>query len=421
MKISLFTAGSMGDIRPFIVLGKRLQQMGHQCAIMSGERNEKIVTDEGLEYDRWDLDLPEARQVEQGLMNGDSAHKAAKKMSGVVDKLMSLWVEQATEAVQGSRLIIAANQAVPLALSVGEKFDIPVVSLYFAPLTPSRSIPPLFLKPIIRLPGFLNIALSKVLRLVMWRFVAKSYAACRANLGLPAWKWGGPWSDKIYDSRKIIYAFSPYLVPRPEEWPEASIKIAGSLSGEMSSTQGVSPALEQFIVSGEKPVYIGFGSMVCVDPESLTQKIINVIKRSGLRAVIMTGGGALNKELIAAANLPGVFCVENVSHSWLFPRVKTVFHHGGSGTVAAAARAGAPQVVMPFIYDQFYWAWQMEMLGVSGGSLNVKRIEEGDIENALQKSFSPEVAQCAHTLRQKISVENGVDNTITELQHWGLL
>jgi len=421
MKVSMITAGSMGDIRPFIVLGKRLQQMGHQCSIMSGERNAQFVIDEGLGFDRWDLDLPEAMQVEQDLMDGESVRKAARKMSGVVEKLMSLWVEQGTAAASGSRLIIAANQAVPLAMSIGEKFDIPVVTAYFAPLTPSRTIPPFFLKKIIRLPGVVNLAVWKLLRLVMWRFVAKSFSACRASLGLNDWRWSGPWADKRNDARKILYAFSPHLVPRPAEWPEESIKITGSWEGAVTSTQTISPALERFIAEGEAPIYIGFGSMVSSDPVGLTQKIITVLRNTGVRAVIMRGSGALVAEMIAAATLPGVICVDHVSHAWLFPKVKTVFHHGGGGTVAAAARAGTPQVIMPFIYDQFYWAWQLENLGVSGGSLSLKRVDEADIETALIKSFSAEVVERAKRLRQQVGQENGVETTIDTLQHWGYL
>lgn len=421
MKVSIFTAGSMGDIRPFIVLGKKLQQMGHQCSIMSGERNEQFVTDEGLGYDRWDLDLPEARQVEQGLMDGDSSRKAAKKMSGVVNKLMSLWVEQAIAAAKDSRLIIAANQAVPLAMSIGEKFDIPVVTVYFAPLTPSRTIPPFFLKKIFKLPGFINLAVWQFLRLAMWRFVAKSFADCRQSLGLPAWPWSGPWTDKNNAARKVLYAFSQHIVPRPSEWPQDTIKITGNWFGDVSTTQQVSPELEQFIAEGDAPIYIGFGSMASSDPAGLTQKIINVIKRSGIRAVIMSGGGALKTDMILAANLPGVICVESVSHEWLFPRVKAVFHHGGGGTVAAAAKAGTPQIVMPFIYDQFYWAWQLEALGVSGGSIDMKRSGEAEIEHALNKSFSAEVKSQAKRLGYQVSQEHGVENTIAELQNWGLL
>jgi vancomycin aglycone glucosyltransferase len=40
----------------------------------------------------------------------------------------------------------------------------------------------------------------------------------------------------------------------------------------------------------------------------------------------------------------------------LFRRVAAVVHHGGAGTTTIAAQAGVPQVVVPQIYDQHYWA-----------------------------------------------------------------
>jgi vancomycin aglycone glucosyltransferase len=48
----------------------------------------------------------------------------------------------------------------------------------------------------------------------------------------------------------------------------------------------------------------------------------------------------------------------------LFPRVAAVVHHGGAGTMTAAARAGVPQVIAPRSYDQPYRAHRVETLGV---------------------------------------------------------
>jgi vancomycin aglycone glucosyltransferase len=39
-------------------------------------------------------------------------------------------------------------------------------------------------------------------------------------------------------------------------------------------------------------------------------------------------------------------------------------HHGGAGTTTAAARAGAPQVVIPQMADQPYWAGRVADLGI---------------------------------------------------------
>jgi len=45
-------------------------------------------------------------------------------------------------------------------------------------------------------------------------------------------------------------------------------------------------------------------------------------------------------------------------------RVAAVVHHGGAGTTTTAALAGAPQVVIPQIYDQHYWARRVQHLRI---------------------------------------------------------
>jgi vancomycin aglycone glucosyltransferase len=41
-----------------------------------------------------------------------------------------------------------------------------------------------------------------------------------------------------------------------------------------------------------------------------------------------------------------------------------VVHHGGAGTTTTATRAGAPQVVIPQLADQPYWAGRVADLGI---------------------------------------------------------
>jgi UDP:flavonoid glycosyltransferase YjiC (YdhE family) len=49
---------------------------------------------------------------------------------------------------------------------------------------------------------------------------------------------------------------------------------------------------------------------------------------------------------------PRCFLVGSVPFEQLFPRGAAVVHHGGAGTVAAAVRAGIPQVVVPQMADR---------------------------------------------------------------------
>src|SRR5690606_18265272 len=53
-----------------------------------------------------------------------------------------------------------------------------------------------------------------------------------------------------------------------------------------------------------------------------------------------------------------------VNQQALFTRVAAVIHHGGAGTTTAAARAGSPQVIVPQIADQPYWASRVWDLGI---------------------------------------------------------
>ena len=58
------------------------------------------------------------------------------------------------------------------------------------------------------------------------------------------------------------------------------------------------------------------------------------------------------------------FVIGEVNQQQLFDRVAAVVHHGGAGTMTTAARAGAPQVVVPQAGDQNYWAGRVADLGI---------------------------------------------------------
>ncbi|WP_246291586.1 nucleotide disphospho-sugar-binding domain-containing protein [Lentzea indica] len=62
----------------------------------------------------------------------------------------------------------------------------------------------------------------------------------------------------------------------------------------------------------------------------------------------------------------------------LFRRVAAIVHHGGAGTTTTAAAAGTPQIVLPHMYDQYYWGNQIERLNVgrSAKSVTTETLDE---------------------------------------------
>jgi rhamnosyltransferase subunit B len=69
--------------------------------------------------------------------------------------------------------------------------------------------------------------------------------------------------------------------------------------------------------------------------------------------------------------------------SALLPHVAVLVHHGGIGTTAEALRAGTPQLVAPFAWDQFDNGARVAALG-AGLVLPARRMRTRPLTRALQ-------------------------------------
>ena len=89
--------------------------------------------------------------------------------------------------------------------------------------------------------------------------------------------------------------------------------------------------------------------------------------------------------------------IGKVNQQSLFKRVAAVVHHGGAGTTTTATLAGAPQVVIPQMYDQHYWAQQIHNLGI--GIAYALGIPTSDsLTIALQLGLQPDRAARAQSI-----------------------
>ncbi|MGO4777181.1 glycosyltransferase, partial [Lysobacter sp. 2RAB21] len=115
-----------------------------------------------------------------------------------------------------------------------------------------------------------------------------------------------------------------------------------------------------FLDAGAPPVYVGFGSMPMQGLKESARVVIEAIRAQG-RRVLLSQGWA---ELALSDDRADCFVVGEVNQQALFRRVAVVVHHGGAGTTTTAARSGTPQVVVPQIADQPYWAGRVADLGI---------------------------------------------------------
>ena len=109
--------------------------------------------------------------------------------------------------------------------------------------------------------------------------------------------------------------------------------------------------------------------------------------------------------------------MESVPHAAVFPRVAAVVHHGGAGTTTAAARAGTPQVVLPHILDQFYWAHRVERLGLGPRPLPIDLVVTDVLADRLGAALIDErIKARARGLAPAVAARNGVDDAVDCLE-----
>jgi UDP:flavonoid glycosyltransferase YjiC (YdhE family) len=149
------------------------------------------------------------------------------------------------------------------------------------------------------------------------------------------------------------------------------------------------------------------------NPEETADLCLQALAQTQQRAIMLSGWGGLHK-----ANLPDtVFMVDSVPHSWLFPRVGAVVHHGGAGTTAAGLRAGIPSIIIPFFGDQLFWGQRVAELGVGPEPIPRKKLTVERLAKAIQKALTDKtMRQRATNLGSKIQAEDGIAGVVTVIQ-----
>jgi UDP:flavonoid glycosyltransferase YjiC (YdhE family) len=100
-------------------------------------------------------------------------------------------------------------------------------------------------------------------------------------------------------------------------------------------------------------------------------------------------------------------------HSWLFPRLAAVVHHGGAGTTAAGLRAGVPSIIVPFMGDQPFWGERVRALGVGTAPLPRKQLTAERLAQAITTAVTDsEMRQRAAALGECIRDEDGIGEAV---------
>jgi sterol 3beta-glucosyltransferase len=185
--------------------------------------------------------------------------------------------------------------------------------------------------------------------------------------------------DGLYSSRLNLVAVSPAVFKRPQVWAPQHHMTGYWLLGTPGVWAPPQPVVE-FLEADGPVIAVGFGSMTSTDSVALTNIVTQAAHKAGVRAIVEPGMAALG----AVEMSPDVLVAGGVPHAWLLPRVAALVHHGGVGTTAAALHTGIPSVVVPHVFDQFFWAERLGKLRVAPAPIPIKALTAATLSDAIR-------------------------------------
>jgi vancomycin aglycone glucosyltransferase len=350
MRVLLSTYGSRGDVEPLVGLAAALRMLGADAVVSAPGDQEfvELFSRAGVEW------APAFMPVREWI---DSAKRAPADLPTYAARMIGPQYEAISAVAEGCDAIVATGliPSAAAAQCVAETRGLRYEHVSFCPLFlpshhhrpypyPGHPLPPEVIDP-----------------RALWDLNAQHISALfgaaintqRASVGLPA----------VDNVRDHVFTDRPWLASDPVLWPWQPTDLSGTVQTGawiLSDERPLADDLEAFLAAGTQPVYVGFGSIALPSTREAARMAIDAVRAQGCRLILARGWA----EMALIDDHPDAFLVGEVNQQTLFGRVAAVVHHGGAGTTTTAARAGAPQVIVPQIVDQPYWGGRVAELGI---------------------------------------------------------
>ena len=407
VRILLATHGTRGDVQPVLALAIALRARGHDLRVLAPSNFADWVRRHGFTCESDGVD------VEEVLRGPDVNMHSFRSQMRYLRTLVPQLFRAVSDASAGTDLIVGAGLQLA-AGSVADMRGVPYVNVVFCPCgLPSSVAPPI---PVQTLPAWMNRLCWRLGVPITDVLLRGPVNAGRAELGLAPI--ARPMTMLLH--RPTIVAADSELAPLPPDAPPAAVQTEAWIlegpgnPGNPGNNVALDPAVVAFLAEGPPPVYVGFGSMIAKRLDRLVSSLSRLAATRRCRLIVAGGWARLHGLMSSSSN---VLIIDQAPHQTLFPRVAAVVHHGGAGTTTAAARAGVPQVILPHLLDQFYWAHRIELLGLGPKPLPVQRVTADALADRLGRVLDDaRYRERAREVGARVAGRNGVGAAVAHLE-----
>ncbi|HUM09462.1 MAG TPA: glycosyltransferase [Myxococcaceae bacterium] len=410
MHLALVTVGSLGDVAPIFALG--LKRAGHTVRILAHESFSPMASRLGLDLAPTRAADPRALLASERFRDAFRAadpFRAWRRFGAIAEETARAVFADALAACEGADAVGCSGLGAFPGYAAAARLGIPHFGAHLIPIGPTSEFPdPLLPQGLAWLPGY-NWTSHALAAWLVWRSIRPMADRAMASTGAGRFP---PLARMASSSRILLFGISPAVVSPPAGWRRA--RFTGYWFLDDPTGWKPPPQLQRFLDQGSPPVVVGFGSMSTRNPVRTARIVVEALVETGARGILLSGWGGLRPEELPSQ----ILAMEHAPHAWLFPRAAAVVHHGGAGTTASALRAGVPSVVVPFAFDQPFWAERVRRLGAGPAPIPERRLSVGRLARAIRRALEDyRLGQTARALGECIRSEDGVGTAVRELEH----
>ncbi len=422
MRWVLVTVGSRGDVQPFVALARALQAAGHTVTVAALEPHRGLVQAHEVEFASLGA-LPERFSQSPRWKIPFHGLLGRTVFWSLYRDLLGLYLPRFVDVCRDADRLVFSGLAFPV-YHIAQRLEIPAVAVSLVPHTPTRAfVDPFFVRSPLAGMGWFNAVSPSLENQLMLQLSAGPINEWRAQtLGLP--RLGrAQWSEHRQRTVSVcLHAYSRHLLPEPDDWPR-SIVVTGAWPLPLDPAWTPSPGLVEFLRCGEPPVYVGFGSMTPSATGRLYRDSFVAARDQGRRVLVAADGTRVDLRGLAASagfRREDLYLAPPTPHDWLLPRVALAIYHGGVGTVTAAHRAGIPSIIVPYGFDQFFWAQRVAQLGSGLAPTRWQRPDAQWLRAAISRACQdPAIRAAVERIRRGLESEGGVSRAVEALEGIG--
>lgn len=359
MRILIMAIGSLGDILPFVALGAEFKERGHDVCMYGNDYFRHYAEERGLHFTA----TSDAAEYE-AFLNSPVATDPRKAMQAVANGVLK-WVASSyrimrDDILPGQTILLCSTFAFASRL-LQETHGIPTAVLHLSPsVLRSEFSAPRFspLGHMAKLPRFV--------KRFMWRTMDRKFMdplytvplnRIRADLGLgPVERAFHHW---LHEATAVLCMVPEWFSARQPDWPVHVVMTGFPLVDDGNGKPLPAP-IKAFLDAGPAPLVFTAGTANAISHDFFIAAV-QACRILEMRAILVT---ADSKQL--PSELPdGVIHAAYVPFETLLPHAAAFVHHGGIGSTSQALRAGVPQLIQPFAFDQFDNASRAVQLGVA--------------------------------------------------------